>query len=232
MIQVRISPAQRRKLEGDLKAFAARAGVAVGETVAIIGSSVAKELARKVQPYGLTQKVGAAFELSIVKQVNKAARYATFKGTEGDIKTVHERYRNRRGAVVLRPPRQFQPERKPFERAELDPYIEKKKNNAGIAKAGWIAAGENIDSPLLKTIRGNIRRIKGVAQWIRRHVSPSKGSSRFARKGGLNSTIYLTNNVNYAYSTNNANKKAVPGAIADGYKRVSTMIKARLKKLQ
>ena len=232
MIQVRISPAQRRKLEGDLKEFARKSGIAVAETVAIIGSSVAKELARKVQPYGLMQKMGTAFELSILKQVNKAARYATFKGTQGDIKQVHERYRNRRGAVVLRPPRQFQPKRKPFTRGEVDPYIEKKKSNAGIAKAGWIAAGENIDSPLLKTIRGKVRRIKGVAGWIRRHVSSNKGSSRFVRKGGLNSTIYLTNKVDYAYSKNNANKNAVPGAIADGYKRSITMIKARLKKLK
>jgi len=232
MIQVRISPAQRRKLEKDLKLFAKKSGVAVAETVAIIGSSVAKELARKVQPYGLTQKQGTSFELSIVKQVNKSARYATFKGTEGDIEQVHQQYRNRSGAVDVRPPRQFQPQRKVFDRADVDAWAEKKKTNAGIAKAGWIAAGENIDSPLLRTIRGQIRKIKGVARWIRRHVSSNKGSSRFVRKGGLNSTIYLTNKVDYAYSKNNANINAVTGAIADGYKRSITIIKARLKKLQ
>lgn len=232
MIQVRISPAQRRKLESELKNFASRSGIAVAETVAIIGQSVAKELARKVQPYGLTQKKGTAFEQSIVKQVNKAARYATFKGTQGDIKQVHESYRDKRGAVVFRPPRQFQPKRKPFTREEVDPYSEKKKSNAGIAKAGWIAAGESIDSPLLKTAKGISRRIKGVAPWIRRHVNSNKGSSAFIRKGGLNSTIFLTNKVDYAYSKNNANQNSVPGAIADGYKRTITIIKARLKKLQ
>ena len=191
MIQVRISPAQRRKLESEMKDFARKSGVAVAETVAIIGQSVSKELARKVQPYGLTATMGKAFELSIVKQVNKAARYATFKGAEGTIDQVHQLYRNRRGAVIARPPRQFQPMRKPFERAEVDAWAEKKKANAGIAKAGWIAAGESIDSPLLKTARGLSRKIKGVAAWIRRHVKASKGSSRFVRKGGLNSTVYL-----------------------------------------
>jgi len=231
MIQVRISPAQRRKLEGELKAFAARAGVAVAETVAIIGTSVAKELARKVQPYGLTQKVGTAFELSIVKQVNKAARYAELKGTAGDIQQVHQTYRNGRGAVTVKPPRQFQPKRKAIDRQEIDSWAEKKKANAGIAKAGWIAAGESIDSPLLKTMRGRVRKIKGVAGWIRRHVKQNKGSSRFVRKGGLNSTIYLTNNVNYAYSRGNANMLVTPSAIADGYKRSLTMVRARLKKL-
>jgi len=232
MIQVRISPAQRRKLEADLKIFADKSQVAVAETVAIIGTSVAKELARKVQPFGLTKKVGDSFELSIEKQINKAARYATFRGTEGEIASVHERYRNEKGSVTVRPPRQFQPARPTFKRDELDPYIVKKKSNAGMAKAGWIAAGENIDSPLLKTSRGLVRKIKGIAPWIRRHVKPSKGSSRFERKSGLNSTIYLTNKVDYAYSKGNYNMRTVPSAIADGYKRSITMIRARLKKLQ
>jgi hypothetical protein len=231
MIQVRISPAQRRKLEADLKVFADKSKVAVAETVAIIGTSVAKELARKVQPWGLTKKVGDSFELSIEKQVNKAARYATFKGTEGDISSVHEKYRMR-GTVVVKPPRQFQPARPTFKRDELDPYIEKKKRNAGIAKAGWIAAGESIDSPLLRTSRGLVRKIKGVASWIRRHVKNNKGSSRFVRKSGLNSTIYLTNKVDYAYDSSNYNALYVPQSIADGYKRSITMIRARLKKLQ
>jgi len=231
MIQVRISPAQRRKLESELKEFAKKSQVAVGETVAIIGSSVAKELARKVQPYGLTQKHGTSFELSIVKQVSKAARYAVFKGEEGNIQTVHALYRNRRGAVIAKPPRQFQPKRKVFDRAEVDAWAEKKKSNAGIAKAGWIAAGESIDSPLLRTIRGKIRRIKGVAKWIRRHVSSNKGNSKFARKGGLNSTVYLTNKVDYAYSVNNANMQSALSAIQDGYKRSVTVIRARLKKI-
>jgi hypothetical protein len=232
MIQVRISPAQRRKLEADLKVFADKSKVAVAETVAIIGTSVAKELARKVQPYGLTKKSGDSFELSIQKQVNKAARYATFKGTEGSIEQVHTQYRNQRGAVTVKPPRQFQPARPTFKRDELDPYIDKKKANAGIAKAGWIAAGENIDSPLLRTSRGLVRKIKGVASWIRRHVNGSKGSSRFVRKSGLNSTIYLTNKVDYAYSSGNINAKNAQQSIADGYKRSVTMVRARLKKLQ
>jgi hypothetical protein len=232
MIQVRISPAQRRKLESELNHFAKKAGVAVGETVAIIGGSVAKELARKVQPFGLTQKTGTAFELSIVKQVNKAARYAVYKGTQGDISQVHSQYRNRRGAVVVRPPRQFQPERKVFDRQEVDAYAEKKKSNAGIAKAGWIAAGESIDSPLLKTTKGRTRKIKGIGKWIRRHVNSNKGTSRFVRKGGLNSTIYLTNKVDYAYSRNNANMHYTPSAIADGYKRSITTVKRLLKSLK
>jgi hypothetical protein len=232
MIRVNISPAQRRKLESELNQFAKKAGVAVGETVAIIGGSVAKELARKVQPFGLTQKTGTAFELSIVKQVNKAARWATLKGTEGTIDVVHQQYRNRRGAVTVKPPREFQPKRKVFDRQEVDTYAEKKKSNAGMAKAGWIAAGESIDSPLLRTAKNKVRKIKGIAKWIRRHVNDSKGSSRFVRKSGLNSTIYLTNKVDYAYSRNNYNLGHVPGAISDGYKRSITTIKRLYKNLK
>jgi hypothetical protein len=232
MIRVRISPAQRRKLEVEMKQFAKRAGVAVGETVAIIGSSVAKELARKVQPFGLNQSSGEKFMGSIEKQVNKAARWATFKGTDGTAAHVHQMYRNARGAVTVRPPRQFQPERKVFERAEVDEHVRAKQKNAGIAKAGWIAAGESIDSPLLRTAKNKVRKIKGVAKWIRRHVKGSKGSSRFARKGGLNSTVYLTNKVDYAYSKRNTNHGNVDSAIADGYKRSVTIAKRIFKNLK
>jgi hypothetical protein len=232
MIQVRISPAQRRKLESDLKAFADKSKVAVAETVAIIGTSVAKELARKVQPWGLNKSVGTKYELSIQKQVFKAARWANYKGTEGDISSVHEQYRNRKGQVTVTPPRTFQPKSKVIDKQEKLTYAKKQQDNAGIAKAGWIAAGENIDSPLLRTSRGLVRKIKGVASWIRRHVNGSKGSSRFVRKSGLNSTIYLTNKVDYAYSSGNINAKNAQQSIADGYKRSITMIRARLKKLQ
>jgi hypothetical protein len=232
MIQVSISPAQRRKLESELKMFAKKSGVAVAETVAIIGQSVAKELARKVQPWGLGKKQGDKFELNILKQVSKAARYATYKGTPGEVSDVHERYRNKNGAVTVRAPDKIQPKRTPFLRPEVLTEAKKKQANAGIAKAGWIAAGESINSPLLKTAKGISKRIKGIASWIRRHVNSNKGSSAFIRKGGLNSTIYLTNKVDYAYSKSGSNAQAVQGAIADGYKRTITIIKARLKKLQ
>lgn len=232
MIEVRISPAQRRKLESELRNFASRSGIAVAETVAIIGQSVAKELASKVQPWGLSKKQGDKFELNILKQVSKAARYATYKGAPGEVSDVHARYRNKNGAVTVRAPDKIQPKRKPFVRPEVLTEAKKKQANAGIAKAGWIAAGESIDSPLLKTAKGISKRIKGVAQWIRRHVNSNKGSSAFIRKGGLNSTIYLTNKVDYAYSKAGTNGQAVQRAIADGYKRTITIIKARLKKIK
>jgi hypothetical protein len=232
MIEVKISPAQRRKLESELRNFASRSGIAVAETVAIIGQSVAKELASKVQPWGLSKKQGDKFELNILKQVSKAARYATYKGAPGEVSDVHARYRNKNGAVTVRTPDKIQPKRKPFVRPEVLNEAKKKQANAGIAKAGWIAAGESIDSPLLKTAKGISRRIKGIAPWIRRHVNSNKGSSAFIRKGGLNSTIYLTNKVDYAYSKAGTNGQAVQRAIADGYKRTITIIKARLKKLQ
>jgi hypothetical protein len=232
MIQVRISPAQRRRLEGEMKQFAKRAGVAVGETVAIIGSSVAKELARKVQPFGLSEEVGEKFMKSIMAQVHRSVRWAIFKGTEGTVSQVHGMYRNSRGAVIVRPPRQFQPKRKTLDWIDVDEHLALKQQNAGIAKAGWIAAGENIDSPLLRTAKNKVRQIKGVAKWIRRHVKASKGSSRFVRKGGLNSTVYLTNKVDYAYSKRNSNRGQVDSSIADGYKRSITMAKRIFRNLK
>jgi hypothetical protein len=231
MIQVRISPAQRRKLESDLKVFADKSKVAVAETVAIIGTSVAKELARKVQPFGLTGKAAKTMDLAIVKQVQKAAKWANYKGLQGDFKNIHTELRVR-GSVSVKPPKQFNYKREPIERTEVWTQMQRKRARAGQAKAGWIAAGESIDSPLLKTARGLVRKIKGIPTWIRRHVKGSNGTSRFVRKGGLNSTIYLTNQIDYAYSNGNSNPRYVASAIADGYKRSITMVRARLKKLQ
>jgi len=231
MIQVRISPAQRRKLESELKQFAAKAQVAVGETVAIIGTSVAKELARKVQPFGLTNEAGEKMDNAIVIQVQKAARWAEFRGINGDFKSIHTQVRQR-GSVRVNPPKEFDPKREPISRSEVWTQMQRKRARAGQAKAGWIAAGESIDSPLLRTSKNRVRKIKGIAKWIRRHVGGSKGSSRFVRKSGLNSTIYLTNNVDYAYSRGNSNPRYVPGAIADGYKRSITTVKKLIKNLK
>ena len=231
MIQVRISPAQRRKLESELKRFASKAQVAVGETVAIIGTSVAKELARKVQPFGLTNDAGKKMDNAIVMQVQKAARWAEFKGIQGDFKTIHTQLR-RRGSVSVKPPKEFDPKRAPITRSEIWTQMQRKRTKAGQAKAGWITAGESIDSPLLRTSKNKVRKIKGIAQWIRRHVNSNKGSSRFVRKGGLNSTIYLTNNVDYAYSARNANLRYTPSAIADGYKRSITAAKRIFRNLK
>jgi hypothetical protein len=232
MIRISISPKQRRILDAEMKEFAKRAGVAVGEVVAIVGQSCAKELARKVQPWGLSQAVGIKFMTSIEIQIRKAARYALQRGIEGDLKSVHQRLRNRRGAVTVQPSAEFDPKRKPFGKWEAPKLIDNKLPKAGRAKAGWIAAGESISSPLLKTARGITRKIKGVPDWVRRHAKSSFGSSIFRNNGRLSSTVYLTNNVNYAYSKNNSNRGDVSTALSDGYKRSITMIRARLKKLK
>ena len=232
MIRISISPKQRRILDSEMKEFAKRAGVAVGEVVAIVGQSCAKELARKVQPWGLSQAVGLKFMESIEIQIRKAARYALQRGIEGDLKSVHQRLRNRRGAVTVQPSAEFDPKRKPFGKWEVPKLIDNKLPKAGRAKAGWIAAGESISSPLLKTARGITRKIKGVPDWVRRHAKSSFGSSIFRNNGRLSSTVYLTNNVNYAYSKNNSNRGDVSTALSDGYKRSITMIRARLKKLK
>ena len=227
MIQVRISPAQRRKLESEMKAFAKKSGVAVAETVAIIGSSVAKELASKIQPWGLSKGKGDKYELNILKQVQKAARWANYKGTEGDIATVHELYRNRKGSVTVRPPRKFQPKSKVIDKQEKLAYAKTKQEKAGIVKAAWIEAGESIDSPLLK---GKLKKIS-VGKWIRRHVGNGNGYSKMIKRKWLSSSVLITNAVSYAYLFGN-NKSNVPRAIIDGYKKSAKAAKDLLKKLK
>jgi hypothetical protein len=232
MIQVRISPAQARKLEADLKAFARKSQVAVAETVAIIGAEVAKELASKIQPWGLSKEKGEKYEANILKQVQKAARWANYRGTDtsGGIAQVHSQYRNRKGSVSVRPPRQFQPQSKIIDKQELTAYAKTKQANAGIAKSGWIAAGEDIDSPLLKTKRGKNRRIS-VGNWIRRHVKSGHGFARMIRRQLISSSVLLTNSVDYAYDFGN-NKSQVQKSISTGYRKSIKAVKKLYEKLK
>lgn len=234
MIDVKISKRQAAKLEADLKAFAARAQIGVAETVAIIGSSVAKELARKVQPFGLSNKVGKKYMESIAKQAHRAARYAEFKGIEGDVKDVHRQIRsqNQKFQVLVSPPAKFQPKRKPFDRQELKQYVDSQMAKAGLAKAGWIQAGESIESPLLRTSKGKIRQIKGVPAWVRRHVNARSGSSKMVKRQLISSSVFLTNRVDYAYAKRNVNHGNVQSSIADGYRRAITMAKRIFKNLK
>jgi len=229
MIQVRISPAQERQLEKELKRVAEKSRMGIAETVAVIGSSVAKELASKIQPWGLSKKVGAKYERNILLQVQRAARWANYKGTEGDIESVHSQYRNRRGSVSVRPPNKFQPKSKVIPETEKQAYAATKQANAGIAKAGWITAGEDIKSPLLKNKKGGAHKIS-VAPWIRRHTGKN-GFARMIRRQWLSSTVLLTNTVSYAYDFGN-NKSNVQKAINQGYKNAIKHAQKILKLLK
>jgi len=232
MIRISISPKQRRILDAEMKAFATRAGVAVGEVVAIVGQSCAKELALKIQPWGLTQAKGDKFALNIEKQIRKAARYGIKYGVAGTLDDIYKKYRNKSGTVRGKSAGKFQPKRPLFEKSEIDALVVKQVKKAGTSKAGWIAAGESISSPLLKTAKGAAMKIKGISKWIRRRVNSSVGSSFFKNNGRLSSTVYLTNNVDYAYSSNNSNKTQVSSALNKGYRDSIKMIRSALKKLK
>jgi len=232
MIKFYISPKARKELADTLKAFAKKSEIGVAETIAIIGSNVARQLAIGVQPTGMTSSVGAKFSVGIAKQVQKAARHAQYKGDDGSISEVHTKYRNRRGSVTVFHPPKFQPKSKKIPKPEVSRQVRQKVKEMGKAKAGWIAAGESIDSPLLKTKRGKFRRIKSVTYWIRRHVSGDVGSSRFVKRWGLNSSVLLTNKVSYAYAEGSPNHKQVNKSIKTGYYRSMSAIKRMIKKLK
>jgi hypothetical protein len=232
MIEVKISPRQLAKLEAEIKEFTRKSGVAVAETVAIIGHEAAKELASKIQPWGMSQAVGTKYELNILKQVQKAARWANYKGTQGDIASVHSQYRNRRGSVTVRPPRTFQPKSQIIDKQEILNYAKQKQENAGIAKSGWVAAGESIDSPLLKTKRGKFKRMKGVAKWIRRHASDKTGEARMIKRQLISSSVLLTNKVDYAYASGSPNRGYVEKSIATGYRKSVNAIRKLIKSLK
>ncbi len=232
MMTYYISPKARRELESTLKEFASKSKIGVAETVAIIGSNVARQLAIGVQPTGMSSSVGAKFSVGITKQVRKAARHAEYMGDNEPIGGVHLKYRNKNGAVMVFHPKKFQPKAPKIPKPEVSRQVRLKVREMGKAKAGWVAAGERIDSPLLKTKRGKMRKLTGVSYWIRRHVSMKVGSSKFVRRWGLNSGVLLTNEVGYAYAQGSPNHKQVNKSIKTGYLRSITKIKNMIKKIK
>jgi len=232
MMTYYISPKSRRELAETMKEFANKSKIGVAEAVSIIGSNVARQLAIGMQPTGMNSKVGAKFSVGIVRQVQKAARHAQYKGDEMPIADVHTKYRNKNGAVMVFHPPKFQPKSRKIPKQDVGKQARLKIREMGKAKAGWIAAGESIDSPLLKTKRGKNKRLSGVSYWIRRHVSMSVGRSKFVKRLGLNSGVYLTNEVGYAYASGSPNHRQVNKSIKTGYLRSITKIKNMIKKLK
>jgi len=232
VIKYYISPKSRKELADTIKLFAKKSQIGVAETVSIVGSNVARQLAIGVQPFGISKKSAFKFSQNIGKQVQKAARHAEYRGNNARIEKVHDEYRNKQGAVMVYHPPKFQPKAPKISKQEISMQVRRKVREMGKAKSGWIAAGESINSPLLKTKRGKFKKIPGVAYWIRRHVSSSNGFSKFVKRFGLSSGVYLTNNVGYAYSSGNTNHKQVKKSIKTGYLRSITKIKNLIKKLK
>ena len=186
-----------REFKRLLREYEKKTGISIEEGVIEMAKSTSRRLAHTVPPYGLTSAVGKKFEESIGNQIDYAW-YGASKGAfpSSSMGAAHAAARNKNGQVKMRKFRRFKGVNDNITVGEKEAYKRKKVKNAGIAKAGWVAAGESTISKQSFTKTGKLKILSGIAKWIRRHVKGALGSSK-TKRSGMSTEVSLTNNVTY-----------------------------------
>jgi len=186
-----------REFKRLLKEYAKKTGDSIEEGIIEMAKSTARRLAHTVPPYGTSSETGRKFEESIGSQIDYAW-YGASRGAfpSSSMEAAHAAARNNRGVVRMRKFRRFRDINENISVGQKEAYKRKKIKNAGIAKAGWVAAGESTIGRLSRTRSGRVKMLSGIAKWIRRHVKSNLGSSVITRNG-MSTTVDLTNKVTY-----------------------------------
>jgi hypothetical protein len=197
------------------------------EFVSIVAKSTAQRLSHKIHPIGY--KNMEKFEKSIASQVFKAMHNAI---REGDMRTggqAHQSRRNTRGQVPKGIVTTGRYQRAPYTEAEFIEAAKRKQDNAGLAKASFVDAGEKVGIGKFKDIPNVVRRhvrsghgfattsfspfrpeivIGSKITYIRRLLSNSKIATAL-REGRVNALKYLEREVAKTYKQmERAQKKA------------------------
>jgi hypothetical protein len=176
------------EMRARLRQYENALGKTVEEGIGEIARSSARELAMKVQPYGLSKKVGDKFIKNITEQIRHVAQGVNLGVYHGaNIQSAHNNAR-RNGRVRIRRLRGDNSAKPTNEISisESDAYIEQQTAKAGRAKAAWIAAGNSIGK----------EKLSGIPKWISRHNSGSYGTSSTSGRR-MKAEITLENRVPY-----------------------------------
>lgn len=187
MISANITPKDRAQF---LKAIAKykREFIKTEREVMIqLGKISAKELAIRVQPLGISSKVGKKYEGSIQAQVHRAIKNANISGGSQNALQAHQSKRNSRGQVSRALATSGQFKRSPIDLSDRFELAKKKSENAGLSKGAWIAAGENLDN----------KKISGIPKWIRRHAKHAASKIDGKSSGTI---ISLINKISFVVS--------------------------------
>lgn len=230
MIKTEIDQKSIREFRRLLGKFEKQTGIAVEEAIIDMAKSTARRLTHTVQPYGTSSKVGEKFTESVEAQIDRAwygANVGAFDSSS--MAAAHKDARNSNGVVPKRRFRTFKNFQIKISVSEKEQYKRQKIKNVGIAKAGWVSAGESTISVFSKTKSGKQKILSGIAKWIRRHVKPALGSSKITRKG-ISTTVDLTNKVTYIAKLQSESDQNV--AINQGRRNGIARIKHILKRLE
>ena len=187
--EITVDPREVRDFEKRMAEYGKIVQKTHSEAMVELGKSVARQLAHRTQPLGLSAGVGKKYQTSIRAQVERSLKNANVTAGGGSAQVEHGSRRDGRGRVPKAIPTEGQFKRYPFEIEERNEYAKRKAANAGMLKAAWIAAGEALGGP----------KMSRVAAWIGKHVSKMEGKAKVFL-GGIfkDHEIWLTNSVAYA----------------------------------
>lgn len=182
-VNVSIDRATKRKMEKVIEDFAKATGKTAEDGIRRIAVAGAKQLATKVQPYGITGTAQKKLHNIVAAQSHRAIKNANVEGIEGNAASVHLRAR-KSGRV----PREIQTKGK-FKRAPIsvndrNAHVDNQVKKVGRAKAAWIEAGESIGEKIT------------VQKWLRQNIGGGYGTAT-TRGKGIEYTVTLNNKTPY-----------------------------------
>lgn len=216
MIKVTIDQRSLDNFRHGLELYKEQVGKTQKEAMIELGKAVAKELAIKIQPTGISAKAGKAFQESIKKQVWRAIKNSQVEGRSETIEQAHKGRRNSSGQVPMDLITRSKYRKSPYEADNVRSYAIKKSANAGLLKGAWIAAGNAIDG----------KAISKVGKWVKRH-SNKNGSAKVSADP-VTCDIYITNELDYVKK---AQKSAyVTEAIRIAYRKQYSRMRIEARK--
>tara|TARA_R110000868_G_scaffold234956_1_gene488638 strand:- start:88 stop:768 length:681 start_codon:yes stop_codon:yes gene_type:complete len=219
--KIEIDSATQRKMEEVLRNFAAATGKTIEDGINEIARGGAKQMAMKVQPYGITGKAKQILHGAVAKQAHRAISNANVQGIQGTAASVHIKARVRRGRVPKDLTTQGQYKRSPIPLSERNSHVDNQVKKIGRAKAAWIEAGEKVDGTKIT-----------VQKWLRNHVGSGYGAAR--KKGkGMGYTVELENSTPYIRTIQftEDTAAAMATALKNGFNRLQTIIDKEIEKV-
>jgi hypothetical protein len=209
-----------------LRKFEQLTGKGIETGIKEMALSTSRQLATKMQPYGISDKGKAAkFLQNIEKQVAQVwfgINLGAYPEST-DLKSSH--YALRRNGRIRG--RKFRKEKGNWWRGlitedERDRYAKEQQAKAGRAKAAWIAAGNSL----------GVGKASKIGRWIQRHVGSGWASATVMDRG-LNAKVELANNT--PYLTGVQKQRDVAAALragrTNGIKRMRIIVDKQTKKI-
>jgi hypothetical protein len=217
MISATITPSSAANFKKAIADYERQIGASKRDIMIDLAKISSKELAIRVQPFGISAKVGSRFEGSIRKQVHRSIKNANIYGGSQNAVEAHQSRRNAKGQISSRLPTQGQYKRTPIDLSDRFELAKKKSLNAGLSKGAWIDAGQSLDG----------KKISGVPKWIKRHIKNGSSQIEKVRSGFV---IYLTNSISFISSAMPSSDITI--ALNTAYRKNLKRMQITLSKIQ